>query len=149
MFPSRIHCCCFQVSAMTSHWLLVIKAALFHTAKCQGALHCCSHLCYSSYSSCPLLFVLQRHCCQSFVKAHFQSLMPPSPSFFPAQLSWANGDGGSVGEGLYISSFPACLPPGSEKEMIGSLFLLPSYAEQQRVILPLHTHCSRGGNVLG
>lgn len=79
--------------------------------------------CYTAVPISVLLFLplISSPFCGPFSKAHFQSLMPPSPSFFLTPLSRATGDGESVGEGLYFSSLPACLLPGSKKEMIGSL----------------------------
>lgn len=54
VFPSRVHCCCSQVSAMTLHPAAgpqsgvcdgpQLRAALFQRAKHQGLLHRCSHL---------------------------------------------------------------------------------------------------------
>lgn len=102
---------------MTLHQLLVLNA--------ERVMDLSSEQPYSTQPSAkeaqvpiPVLFflslmsspfcVLQRCGCLSFLEAHFQSLVPPSPSFFPIQLSQATEDGESEAEGLHSSSLPAC-----------------------------------------
>lgn len=111
MFSSRIHCCCFQVTVMTSHWLLVIKVehVLAPSTDLPYSKQPSARQCYTADPLSVLFFLSLKSssfCATktrlSILEAHFSVPYPPS-HFFLLGFSQATGHGENWGEGLDIS----------------------------------------------
>lgn len=151
-----MHCCCFWVSAMTSHWLLDIKAqcmidphlkaALLHTAKCQGMLHCCSHLSVNLPILYALSFLCFRDTVVSFLKICFPSLMAPFPPFFLVSFLgyWGWRECGRMLTHLFLPAWCQRV----KEEMTGSFFSCYHHILRRKVVLLLRMHCTGGGKEL-
>lgn len=128
-WSSRIHCCCFQVTVMTSYWLLVIKVEHVIApssdppySKQPSARQCntadpISVLFFLALMSSPFRATKTQ---LSILEPHFSVPYPPF-NFFLLGFSQATGHGENWGEGLDIFHLILAVCCQGVKKIAGSL----------------------------